>query len=212
MKSNKTKVLIVLLIILLLVWIIRSTYSKYSNEAIATIERNVGQWVIKVNNTDITEKYRLANSDNTVDLSEPVEFTINGSDMIWYENSTKTTRANKFQPNGCGEFSFVIDPSGTDTSIAYEITIDQSSIRALNNGMQVTSVSSSANTLVVSGLNTNTITATGKMLLANVQNGTTDTITINLVWSDNGTQDDSEYAGETISLPISLNVIQYTGT
>ena len=52
--KRKYKFLILILIIFLLIIIIRTTYSKYTNKAVAAITKPIGQWIIKVNDTDIT--------------------------------------------------------------------------------------------------------------------------------------------------------------
>ena len=52
--KNKVRILISLIAIILLVLIIRSTYSKYANQAVGSLISRVGQWVIRVNGVDIT--------------------------------------------------------------------------------------------------------------------------------------------------------------
>ena len=59
--NKKIKIILLIIILILLVLIIKSTYSKYTAEAEATIERYVAGWVIKVNDTDITNRIPQVN-------------------------------------------------------------------------------------------------------------------------------------------------------
>ncbi len=211
-KKNVVKIIIIVLIALVLAWIVYSTYSKYNNEAQAVISKRIGQWIIKVNNTDITEIFAQANTDDTVDVTDPVDFNITGDNIIWYENSTKTTLANKLQPGGCGYFSIVIDPTGTETSIEYSVTIDQSSLLSRNSGLSISNVTVDGTALTIDDITGDEVEATGRILLSEIQAGRKPEIHVEITWTNNNTRNDSALAGLTISLPTHVNVIQYTGT
>ena len=62
--SKKKKILILILILILLVLILRSAFSKYVNEAVGATSNKIGQWIIKVNNQDITEDVNTFLIDN----------------------------------------------------------------------------------------------------------------------------------------------------
>ena len=106
--KRKYKLLILILIIFLLIIIIRSTYSKYTNKAVAAITKPIGQWIIKVNNTDITE---------VDDEGEPAnqEFVI---DTFSWDTTTHVVD-NKIAPGRGGSFDIVIDPTDTQVSFNY---------------------------------------------------------------------------------------------
>ena len=201
-----------ILIVATLVWVVHSTFSKYSNEAQATISKRIGQWVIKVNNTDITEIFREANDDSTIDISVPVEFEIPVSEMVWYENSNKEVLANKLQPGGCGYFSIVIDPEGTETSLEYTVTIDQTALLEEDSGLQISNVSVNGTALSIDDLTADEVVASDVMTLTQIKDGRTDEIHVEVEWVDDEDRDDSELAGEQLAIPVSVNVIQYTGT
>ena len=109
----KFKIIIFILIILLFAIIIKTTYSKYINTGTAEIKKDIGQWVIVINNNDIT----------TVDEDgNPIsqEFYI---DTFNWDVDTHTVEG-KVSPGRTGNFELIIDPTGTDVSFEYEITID----------------------------------------------------------------------------------------
>ena len=210
--NKKIKLLIAVLIIAMLIWIVHSTFSKYTNNAQGTITKRIGQWVIKVNNTDITEVFRESYNDSTIDISAPVEFEVPVSEMVWYENSTKTVLANKLQPGGCGYFSIVIDPEGTETSLEYTLTIDQSPLLDADAGLHISSVTVNGTALSIDDLTASEIVATDIMTLTEIKGGRVDDIHVEIEWVNDNNRDDSELAGDTLSLPITFNAIQYTGT
>ncbi|MCR5186075.1 MAG: hypothetical protein K6D97_03040 [Clostridia bacterium] len=210
--NKKIKLLLAVLVIVVLVWIINSTFSKYANNAQATITKRIGQWVIKVNNVDITEIYREANDDSTIDVSDPVDFEIPINEMVWYENSTKAVLANKLQPGGVGYFTIVIDPEGTETSLRYTITIDQTSLLDKNAGLHISNVKLNGSDLTIADLTADEIVTSEIITLADIKDGRVDELQVEVEWTNDNDRDDSELAGERIALPVSVNVIQYTGT
>ena len=56
------------------------------------------------------------------------------------------------------------------------------------------------------------IVASEIITLADIKNGRTDELQVEVEWTNDNDRDDSELAGERIALPVSVNVIQYTGT
>ena len=51
----KFKIIILILIIILFTIILKTTYSKYINTGTAEIKKDIGQWVIVINNNDKPE-------------------------------------------------------------------------------------------------------------------------------------------------------------
>lgn len=209
--NKKIRLLIAVLVLVVLVWIVNSTYSKYINNAQATISKRIGQWVIKVNNTDITEIFSDANDDDTIDVSVPVSFEIPVGEMIWYEDSNKAVLANKLQPGGVGFFSILIDPEGTETSLEYTITIDQTPLLEKNAGLHISDVTLNNTSIGTIDTTADDIVVSKIMTLADIKNGAQDELHVEVTWTNDDERDDSELAGERISLPVSVNVIQYTG-
>ena len=82
-----------------------NTYALLETNAKAGITEDVGKWQIKINNTDISQG--LSNS-----------FNIN--DFVYTDNANVDD--NVIAPGRKGYFDIIIDPTGTDVSIRYDIT------------------------------------------------------------------------------------------
>lgn len=192
----KKIILIIICIISILSTIIifLSTYSKYSEDAEATMENQVGKWIIKLNNTDITQG-----------ISQ--DFLIQN---IVIEENTNVIEG-KIAPGTSGYFDIEINPAGTQVAVRYDITLNKENIT--NDEIQITSVSE---------LNGNTLTRTaenvytGIIPLADVENGNVNSIRISIDWNNNelNNENDSQTgnkANSVLEIPITVDVCQYLG-
>ena len=106
------KVLKILTLIMLIITILKigDTYSKYYTKAhTATLSQDVGQWIIKVNEMDIYSE-----------TGESVELEIDK-----FSNFTNNyTSPNKISPFSEGYTDIVIDSTGTDVAVKYDIQLD----------------------------------------------------------------------------------------
>ncbi len=110
MKNKIFKIFIFIAILVLSFLIIKSTYSKYANSAQGTINETVGAWIVKINGVDMTENNGKFEIDNfQLDENSAVNSHINGPQMA---------------PGTVGRFNITLDPTGTDVSLKYKITID----------------------------------------------------------------------------------------
>lgn len=109
MKNKLIKILILVLILVLAFLIINSTYSKYTNTAKGVIDEVVGNWKVKVNGTDIADGSGKFVIDN-FKLDEDIGTHILGEQMA---------------PGTKGRFYIDIDPTGSDVSLKYTLTIDR---------------------------------------------------------------------------------------
>ena len=108
-KERIIKLIILILIFCVLYLTIKSAYSRYTSKAFAVVNKGIAQWIIKVNNTDITE-------NNT----EATEFTIDSFIWDWGEGSH--VAEGKVAPGMTGSFEVDVDP--TDTQVAYQYFIE----------------------------------------------------------------------------------------
>lgn len=114
----------IILILVLLFLILRSTYSKYVSEAKGDASAEIGKWIIKVNDTDITEQ-------DPNNFKAPIRFEINGKDVNWEDSDPVNTRNNKVAPGMKGKMFIRIAPE-TDTSLKYEFELDATSLKDTN--------------------------------------------------------------------------------
>lgn len=226
--NKKTKIVLLVLILILLVLIIRSTYSKYTSESDAIIKRNIAQWVIKVNDTDITVASPNNNSNTTSDNTtseKSVTFEITGNDVVWNENSNVVD--GKVAPGMKGYFYLRIDPEKTQTALMYTINVDISNILKEHINFKIKSVSEENK----KSLNISEISENGSTLvkavkiqrikeLAEIQSKAEtdriDTIKVEIEWVDDGNSDNfdtkvGQIVDKKLTIPVTVNVIQYIG-
>ena len=115
--NKKIKVLILILIILVFILLLRSTYSKYISVGTAEVNKDIGQWIIKINSVDVTE---------VDDDGNPIVQEFDIDTFEWSEDTH--TVAEKMAPGRKGSFELVIDPTDTDVAFDYEITINKPEI------------------------------------------------------------------------------------
>ena len=187
----KKRVLSVLCVISIIITIstICFTYSKYADEATGVVESNVARWNIKLNNTDIT--------DGSV-----YNFVINNIAISGNQN----VASGKIAPGLTGYFDINIDPSDTDVSVKYEITIDPENFEDSN--IHVSDVYEVGNNTLI---RTGEYSYTGVILLADVQNNVQNTVRIEIEWDSISVEDESDYEyalslDNVLELPISVNV------
>lgn len=169
------------------------TYSKYFETANGNMKTDVGKWNIKINNMDITQK---ENYNFVID-----NIIIEGNDNVL---------PGKMAPGVSGYFEINIDPSDTDVSILYEITIDMEKLE--NSQFKLTNIfETTGNVLIQTGKNS----YTGIISLEEIKKNKQNTIKIEVDWENNEEyQNDYEFSNSTnnnIKLPISVRVKQYLG-
>jgi hypothetical protein len=171
-----------------------NTYALLETNAQATITEDVGKWQIKLNNTDIS--HGITNS-----------FNINN--LVYTDNANIDD--NVIAPGRSGYFDIVIDPSGTDVSIRYDITLNiNSDDYPANINFNVADISD--NSTIKSDINT----YSGTIDLNNIKLNKTLTLRITVNWQDNINYDTSDSNIGTkedtyINIPATVKVSQYLG-
>lgn len=193
------KVFKILTLIMLILTILKiaDTYAKYYTKGhTSSLSEEVGQWVIKVNDMDIYSEG-----------GQSVEFSVT--------NISNFTNANaapdKISPASEGYTNIIIDPTGTDVAVRYDIEINLSGASDLAVEARL-EMASGANTLVKTGLNT----YSGIISLADVQAGKKADIKCIVTWTNDETKNEQDTlvgTGEDVSFDISANVTvsQYLG-
>ena len=216
--KREIKIFIIVLIILMIAYILINTYSKYNTEASARIEKEVGRWNIKINDTDIT-----------VVSDEPAEFEIDN--FVW--DAESHVKEGKVAPGMKGRFIIDIDPEDTDVSIKYTIKIDNSKFTESNDiNLKIKKITldgeeyeftSTPITEIVNGVEATTNTAIAVEFIkplseiqSNDDSVRIDSLLVEVEWENNEefNEKDSEIGrvpNNIITLPITVNVIQYTG-
>ena len=184
-KSSYKIFLIGLFVLFVTTLIVVETYALFETNSNGAKTLDISDWVIYVNDTDITETRTITLNDFTY---------VNGSH----------TRANRFAPGSSAYFELEIDASDAQVSVAYDLEIDDSQIADYPN-INFTITDTDTNTVI------NDTEYSGTILLSD-QNRTK-TLRINLVWTDNSLYDESDTSliGETLAFTINAHFEQYTG-
>ena len=195
----RKKILIILCISLFIILCleIKNTYSLFETNGEAVVEENLATWKIKVNNTYLTT---LTEDRNTFDLGS----------MNW--ESQNHVKEGKAAPGSVGTFYIEIDPTTTEVSFLYEITLDTSSLN--NTEFQIQSVRE------VNGktfIRTNENTYVGIVPLREIQASTRYRVEISVIWNNKEENNEADYklgsmANTGINLPIKIEARQYDGT
>lgn|SRR5574344_921249 len=169
---------------------IGKTYGLFESNIEVPTKIALAKWQFKVNN------YTLGETNN-----------FNIDQIYWEDNSY--VKENKAAPDNKGYFDILIDPTGTEVSVRYDITFDFSLIE--NKNFNVTSVTTTdGTTLIRTGENT----YSNVFLLSDIQNNKTNTIRVNIVWTNSEDNNDADSIlgldkEATISIPISILFTQY---
>lgn len=220
--NKKIRILILIVILILLALIIQSTYSKYTNKSLGTINENVGNWIIKINDKDITEP----DENDQLGVFEIDDFT-------WNWDSAPNVLPPKVAPGMTGYFKLKVDPTGTDVSVKYTITIDDSKIEAMLNGIGVTGDDLAERiNLKITGIKENGVSIElprddeGNIVISKIkelekiksedEKDRIDELEIEVTWEDNQANNDIDsqigsVPNNVIRLPIKVDVIQWTG-
>ena len=198
MKNKNIKKLLWLfmcIIIAVIVYEIIHIYAVFYSEMSGNVQFENGKWNIYVNGTEISTGIETT-------------FTV---DQISIDESSHV-KAGNLAPGLSGNFEIAINPSDTDVSVRYDITLNKENMT--NNNIQIVGIAETEdnNTLTRTGENT----YTGVIPLQKIKNGVTNTIQISIQWIDNtvdSTQDLSTGATSNpkLHIPITVHVSQYLG-
>lgn len=191
MRAKLWTVSILLFVVLLLV--IYNSYGLFENNATASEENPVGGWTINLNDILISE---TGETDIYVD-----EFV--------YENST-TINNGYIAPGRSGYFDLILDPSGTDVAIQYEITFNLDDAYEDNITYSVDMLSGDSATQVDEN------TYIGVITLDDIDDGDTISLRVHVSWINDETLNDPDtqlgiVLNNRIIIPINIKLIQYLG-
>lgn len=188
--------IIVIIIVFVALLSIGITYSYYEDIAYKQSKFAIANWVVKLNDTDVSEE-------------ETYEFTIEDIDWEEYQTSSGLMSSNgKLAPGMKGSFTIIIDPRNTKVAMDYEISYDMSLID--NPNIVITKVESDYQPLTKTDEG-----YYGTMDLKDVLNNKIITITTEISWLDteDNNQNDSETGStpdKVFEIPVKVTVSQLT--
>ena len=197
MKKNKVRVILYLLIVILVavsVTLVYDTLALFETNAEAIVNNDVGRWIIKVSNQDITTgTSEVINIDSFVYTSNP------------------HVESGFIAPGGSAYFDLIIDATECDVAVMYTLSFDLSDTEYADNIR-----------FDIDGLETIGITQTGEhdytgvISLNQIENEETLSLRIYVYWDDIASYnvDDTELGivyDNSLKVPIGFHAVQYLG-
>ena len=172
------------------------TYSLFETERETVVAPPIAKWNVLVNNTLLTNNY---GQQNTFDLGS----------ISW--NSGGHVRQGRAAPGSVGTFEIEIDPTDTEVSFLYELVIDMSLLN--NDRIVIQSVTEEDGHEFV---RTGEYTYVGIARYSDISDGDTYNIDIDIIWNNDESNNHNDYelgkrAEDVVSVPVSINIVQYTG-
>ena len=195
--NNKIKVLLMRLTLIMLVitiYVISTTYALFQRQIKGSVVKNVGKWSIKINGADVLK--------GTSEEFNMQQFVV---------DENENTKPGKMAPGTTGLFELSIDPTDTQISVRYDISIVLDEIT--NDKVQLISVEKdSTNNIVKTAENT----YTGIIPLEEIEKGAIDLVKIKFCWENDERNNmvDSEIGtiiNSKIQIPVKVNITQYLG-
>ncbi len=180
------------LFLLILVYTIVDSYGIFKSNIGSDVQANLAKWQILVNGSDVS--------------GEATEFNLN--DVNWTSNTGVVP--GKAAPGLSAYFEILIDPTGSEVAIEYEIELD---FLALNNeNIYLTSIKNIDSNLPLTEIELNKYS--GIISLNNVLSGTIEKIRVDFTWehNDSNNEADSVYVNQEnpeLQYPISVRLLQY---
>lgn len=191
MMNKKCLYFVCFVFLLVTVFTIVDSYGLFESENTLLVDSDIARWNVVINGSDI--KYNDT-------------FVVDKVNLIDNDN----VLSGKIAPGSLGYFDIVIDPSGSDTSIRYDVTFDFSS---LNSNIVVSSIEE-----VYSGnlIRTDVNTYSKVITLDDINNNISNIVRVYIKWDNNEDNNDSDSSvGSTlnnfISIPVIVSASQYLG-
>lgn len=193
MTKRKLLVTSVFLFLMLQIFTFVNTFGLFESNITAPAISNLAAWQIKVNSSNVT-------GASSSFLIPAVNWT-----------ASDNTLPGKAAPGSSAYFEIIIDPSGSEVSLEYEIILDFANLN--NDKIRITSVKNGLGEVINP---TPEEAYTGVILLADVLAGTTTTVRVDFVWENDDTNSeiDSTFVGMEnafLDVPISIKFSQYVG-
>lgn len=191
----KKKISIILFIMFLTISIleINKTYSLFETNSSGEVTSKIAKWQILVNSNDIT---------NNTESQEQ----FNLGKLTWNEN--EHVRDGKGAPGLESTLNITIDPTNTEVSFKYEITID---LTDFQDQLSISSITETGgNELVQTGK----YSYTGVFALKDIQNKKKHNIELKINWQDKEENNNSDInlgleAQDGLNLPVTFHATQY---
>jgi hypothetical protein len=199
MKNNKTKKILrvtaVFFAFIAIILIINESYALLQTISSGNVEVKTGSWIIKLNEKNISNG-----------ITET--FTLNN---IIYDESDENIENGYIAPGKSGYFDIILDPSGTDVAISYEINVRLEDCDYPENiKLSVENTSTDGDVQVDGNI------FKGLISLNDIKSNKTITLRLTLIWENNEELNESDTKlgieeANKFKIPITITLNQYQG-
>lgn len=181
------------LFLIVLIYTIVDSYGIFESNIQSQVEGKIADWQIEVNGSQIIGETNTFNIPN----------------VFWTTNTAVVP--GKASPGLSAYFEIIINPTGSEVAIEYEIELD---FLALNNEqIFLTNIKNVDTNLNLEEIDTNKYR--GVIPLTKVLAGQNEVIRVDFVWNnDDDNSSDSVYANQlnpVLEIPITIRLLQYLG-
>jgi len=192
-RPNKGFLIIAFLFLVILTLQVLDTYGIFESNTSTDVSSNIAKWQILVNNSNVTGETN----------------TFNISNVNWETNSGVIP--GKAAPGLSAYFEIIIDPTGSEVAIEYEIFLDFLNLN--NEKITLTSITDKLNNSL-NEIDTNKYN--GVIYLNDVLQGNIEKIKVSFSWEndDFNNEADSVFVNQIepkLDVPVSIRLSQYTG-
>ncbi len=175
---------------------IRQTYAVFYSEMSGKSGSSIGKWNIEINNTNIS-----SGVNNNFEI-----------DSLVIE-SNSNVKAGKLAPGTLGSFNLIINPTNTNVSIKYDITIDKSNLS--NSNIKFDSIDEIADD-GVDLVRTGESTYTGIIKLSKINGNYLNNVKICFSWNNDEQNNEKDsiigsLKNNKLNIPINVSITQYLG-
>lgn len=192
-RPNKGFLIIAFLFLIVFIFQVLDTYGIFESNTSTDVSSDIAKWQILVNSSDITGETN----------------TFNISNVNW--TTSTGVVPGKAAPGLSAYFEILIDPTGSEVAIEYEIFLDFLNLE--NEQIVLTSITDGLNN-PLNEVDTNTYN--GVIDLSDVLQGNIEKIKVNFSWinDDSNNEADSVFVNQIdpkLDVPVSIRLSQYTG-
>lgn len=187
--KKKNYAIIAILLALVLVFSITYTYARYLTSIDTSSEATIAKWAVSVKE-----------GSNELSTTQKLTLTVNENENVV---------SGKIAPGATATGEFVIDPTGSEVAIDYEVKIDTANMT--NSKMAIESLKV-GDTVLNKDASGNYI---GSISLADVVANKTTTVKVTVAWTNDEANNEIDTAtgktAGTIEIPINITVKQHIG-
>lgn len=191
-RSRTKKGIIVVIALLLAIYLIGSTYARYSTQGVGSANISIAEWHVSIKNGDTT-----LNS-----TSQDIPFEVQSNTFVV---------PGKIAPAVTATATIELDLAGTEVAVDFDAVIDDSAIADIGASADKISLTTTVDGTTYTSGTSQTINLINNEAFTSTNGKKTVVLTVTWENDDNNNPDDTTMgtAGGTISIPVTLTAKQH---